>query len=78
MSALFTLIYREYCKARLAEMRERRLSPIVMGKHSHEEGGTGAVPSSGHTDCTWDMGDDRPAADTFEIGGQAAVRRAAA
>jgi hypothetical protein len=78
MSALFNLIYREYCKARLAEMQKQRVEPITLGKDGHEEGETGAVPSSRHPDCSWDMGDDRRAADTLQIGGQAAARRAAA
>ncbi len=77
MSALFNLIYREYCKAQLAEMQKQRVKRIGLGKDSHEEGETAAVSFSGHTDCTWGMGDDRPAADTLEIDGQAAVRRAA-
>jgi hypothetical protein len=42
MPALFNFLYREYCRARLAEMRKQLLirtdSPEVLEAHRHSDG----------------------------------------
>jgi hypothetical protein len=41
MSSIFDLIYREYCRARLAEMRKQLLIPIASDEilEAHRDGG---------------------------------------
>jgi len=34
MSTIFDLLYREYCRARLAEMRKQVLTPVASEAHS--------------------------------------------
>ena len=41
MSTIFELLYREYCRARLAEMRKQVLTPVASDEilEAHGEGG---------------------------------------
>ena len=57
MSSIFDLIYREYCRARLAEMRKQLLIPIASDEilEAHWDGGDPAGPGdrgSGWGDAT--------------------------
>jgi hypothetical protein len=47
MSTIFDLLYREYCRARLAEMRKHLLIPVSRDKilEAHWDGGDPAGPS---------------------------------
>jgi hypothetical protein len=67
-----SLIYREFCKARLAEMRKHQLAGT-----EHAEGESQRRILHGRTNGTRDLGDDGSAEDTFETGRQTSVRRAA-
>jgi hypothetical protein len=47
MSTIFDLLYREYCRARLAEMRKQLLIPVANDEilEVHSDGGDPAGPS---------------------------------
>ena len=47
MSTIFDLLYREYCRARLAEMRKQLLIPVAGDEvlEAHWDGGDPAGPS---------------------------------
>jgi hypothetical protein len=49
MSTIFDLLYREYCRARLAEMRKQLLIPVASDEilEAHPDGGDPAGPSDG-------------------------------
>jgi hypothetical protein len=49
MSTIFDLLYREYCRARLAEMRKQLLNPVAGGEvlEPHWDGGDPASRSDG-------------------------------
>jgi hypothetical protein len=54
MSTIFDLLYREYCRARLAEMRKQLLIPVVSDKtlEADCDGGDPADPND--RDTGWD------------------------
>ena len=49
MSTIFDRLYREYCRARLAEMRKQLLIPVASDEilEAHWDGGDPAGPSMG-------------------------------
>jgi hypothetical protein len=53
MSTIFDLLYREYCRARLAEMRKQLLIPLAGDEilRADWDGGDPAGPSDGG--CGW-------------------------
>ncbi len=53
MSTIFDLLYREYCRARLAEMRKQLLIPVVSDKSldARWDGGDPADPDTGWGDA---------------------------
>ena len=57
MSAIFDLLYREYCRARLAEMRKQLLIPVVgdeilEARQDPDDPGDPSDRSSGRRDHT--------------------------
>ncbi|MGY3620064.1 hypothetical protein ACVJGD_006260 [Bradyrhizobium sp. USDA 10063] len=58
MSAILDLLYREYCRARLAEMRQQLLIPVASDEIRETNWDSG--DSAGPGDRIGD-GDDRPA-----------------
>ncbi len=57
MPTIFDLLYREYCRARLAEMRKQLLIPVAGDEilETHRDGGDPAGPGdrgSGSRDAT--------------------------
>ena len=59
MSAILDLLYREYCRARLAEMRQQLLIPVASDeiREANWDAGDPAGPGDRLSD-----GDDRPSA----------------
>ena len=58
MSTIFDLLYREYCRARLSEMRKQVLIPVasdeILEAHSGGGGNTGRKAVSGALYCAFD------------------------
>jgi hypothetical protein len=64
MSALFDLLYREYCRARLAEMRKQLL---LIGSHEVSDANCDADPADRAADRLGDSGGTRHEADPGKL-----------
>ncbi len=53
MSTIFDLLYREYCRARLAEMRKQLLIPIAGDEFLEAYSNSGDPAGPGHRGTGW-------------------------